>query len=57
MSVKIKIIEKPHTVLLPDVWFLSCNKKFGNSMISGWVGWTNFLNLENGSFEYVAFSQ
>ena len=25
---KTKIIEKPHTALLPDVWFLSCNKKF-----------------------------
>ena len=25
---KIKIIEKPDTVLLPDVWFLSCKKKF-----------------------------
>ena len=34
---KIKIIEKPHTVLLPDIWFLSCNKKFENSMISAWV--------------------
>ena len=22
------LIEKPHTVLLPDIWFLSCNKKF-----------------------------
>ena len=35
---KIKIIEKPHTVLLPQLWFLSCNKKFWNSMISAWVG-------------------
>ena len=25
---KIKITEKPHTLLLPDLWFLSCNKKF-----------------------------
>ena len=25
---KIKIIEKPHLVLLPDVRFISCNKKF-----------------------------
>ena len=24
----IEIIEKPHTVLLPDFRFLSCNKKF-----------------------------
>ena len=29
---KIKIIEKPHTVLLPDLWFLNCNKKFKNSV-------------------------
>ena len=35
---KIKILEKPHTVLLPDLWFLSSNKKFKNSMISAWVG-------------------
>ena len=27
-----------HTVLLPDHWFLSCNKKFENSKISAWVG-------------------
>ena len=38
ISFKIKIIEKPHTVLLPDFWFLSCNKKFSNSVISAWVG-------------------
>ena len=25
---KIKIIEKPLTVLLPDLWFLSCNRSF-----------------------------
>ena len=25
---KIKVKEKPHRVLLPDLWFLSCNKKF-----------------------------
>ena len=36
-SFKIKRIEKPHIVLLPDLWFLSCNKKFQNSMISAWV--------------------
>ena len=35
---KIKIIEKPYTVLLPDLWFLSSNKKFENSKISAWVG-------------------
>ena len=38
ISFEIKIIEKPHTVLFPDAWFLSCNKKFKNSMISAWVG-------------------
>ena len=32
---KIKITEKPHTVLLPDLGFLSCNK---NSMMSVWFG-------------------
>ena len=60
ISFKIKIIEKPHTVLLSDLWFLSCNKKFENS-----VNWsslktdleTNILKLENRSFEYVTFSQ
>ena len=25
---KIKVIEKPHTLSLPDLWFLSCRKKF-----------------------------
>ena len=35
---KIKVIEKPLAVLLPDLWFLSCNKKFENLMISVWVG-------------------
>ena len=35
---KIKIIEKPHTVLLPGVWFLSCNKKFENSRTSACIG-------------------
>ena len=34
---KIRIIEKPNTVLLQHVWFLSCNKKFENLMISAWV--------------------
>ena len=27
ISFKIKIIKKPHTVLFPQLWFLSCNKK------------------------------
>ena len=35
---KIKIIEQPHAVLSPDVWFLSCEKKFKNSMGSTWLG-------------------
>ena len=35
---KIKVTEKLPTVLLPDLWFLSCNKNFENSMISVWVG-------------------
>ena len=33
---KIKTIEKPHTLLLPNLWFLSCNKKFESSKF--WVG-------------------
>ena len=33
-----KIAEKPQKCLLPGLWFLSCNKKFQNSMISAWVG-------------------
>ena len=50
------MIEKPHTVLLPDLWFLSCNKKFQNSIISAWVGvpqnWTGekFLNPQYSKF-------
>ena len=50
-------MEKPHTALLSDVSFLSCNKKFWNSITSAWVGAaqnklvTNFLNPENQSFE------
>ena len=53
------MIEKPLTLLLLDVLFISCNKAFWNSMISAWVGtsqtWpgTNFLNPENRSFENV----
>ena len=35
---KIKIIENSRTVLLPHLWFLSCIKKFYNSMIPAWVG-------------------
>ena len=35
---KIKIIEELHTVLLPDLSFLSCNNKFESSMVPAWVG-------------------
>ena len=35
---KMKTIANPHTVLLLNLWFLSCNKKFKNFMISVWVG-------------------
>ena len=38
ITFKIRIIEKPQTVLLLVIWFLSCNKKFENSMIPVWVG-------------------
>ena len=63
-SFKIKIIEQPHTLFLPDLWFLSSSKKFKNSMISA-LSWsslktkleTNFLNLENRSSKNVNFSQ
>ena len=34
---KIRIVENPLTLLLPDLWLLSCKKKFWNSMISAWV--------------------
>ena len=60
---KIKIIEKPHTVLLSDLWSLSCNKKFENSVIPTWVGipqnWPvdKFSKFRKRSFESVSFSQ
>ena len=38
---KMKIIEKPHTVLLPHVWFINCSKKFGAPQ--NWPG-DKFLN-------------
>ena len=63
IPIKMKIIEKPHTVLLLDLWFLSYNKKLK-------IQWylrelelpetdmvTNFLSLENWSFENVSFSR
>ena len=43
-----------------DLWVLSCNMKFENSMISAWVGalqkLTQRLNLINRSFENVNFT-
>ena len=57
MSFRIKEIEKPHTVLLPDFWFLGCNKNFQNSIVSAWVGapqkltlWLFFKKLEYRNF-------
>ena len=35
---KIEIIGESHIMLLPDLWFLSWNKRFENSLISSWVG-------------------
>ena len=59
-----KILEKPHTVLLLELWFLSCNKKFFkfNDICMNWNSlktdlMTNFLNLENWRYENVSFSQ
>ena len=61
---KIKIIEKPGIVLLPDLWFLSSQQGVlkVNDIRMSWSSLkndleTNFLNLENWSFEYVTFSQ
>ena len=38
VHLKIKILENSHKVLLPDLGFLSCNKKLEKSVISAWVG-------------------
>ena len=46
---KLKIREKPHIVLLPDLWFLYCHKKFENSIISAWVGASQKLTLRQNS--------
>ena len=35
---RIKKVEKPDTVLVLGLSYLSCNKKLKNSMISAWVG-------------------
>ena len=65
ISFKIEITEKPYTVLLPDLCFLSFKNiiliKFNDICLS----WnspktdleTNFLNFKNQSFEYTTFSQ
>ena len=53
---KIEIIEKPHTILIPDLSFLSCNKNFESSSSPKTELVTNFLNLENRMFENVRFS-
>ena len=34
---RIKIVEKPHTLFLPDLWYLCCNKKFYNLITAAWV--------------------
>ena len=39
---KTKTIEKPYKLLLPDFWFLSCNKKFNDIR---WVGALQKLTL------------
>ena len=58
-----KIIEKPLTVLLPDLWFLNCNKKFESSMIferagapENWPG-DELSKLKKLKFWVVTFSQ
>ena len=35
---KMKIIDKPQTVSLQDLWYLCYNKNLENSIISAWVG-------------------
>ena len=56
---KIRMIEKPHTVLLVDLQFLSCNKKFKNSMkmLCKTGLEINLLNSEDQRFEYFTFSK
>ena len=62
---KIKIREKPQTVLLPGPWFLSYNKKLQLLKIQWYLRElklpktdlvTIFLNLENRNFQRVSFS-
>ena len=58
---KIKVIEKPLTVLLLDLWFLSCKKKFEKSVISEWVGalkiltWRRTFKLRKSKFWLLHF--
>ena len=61
---KIKIIENPHTILLQDPWFFKMQNKVLklNDIFVSWSSpktcmETNFLCLENRSFENVTFSQ
>ena len=55
IPIKIEIIKKPHTVLLPVLWFLSCNKKFYNSMKSAWVGGPESIFLRTTVFRNSNF--
>ena len=50
ISFKIKIIEKPQTVLLPCNICVGCSSPKTDLV-------TNFLNLENRSYENIIFSQ
>ena len=61
---KIKIIENPHTILLQNLWFFKMQNKVLklNDIFVSWSSpktcmETNFLRLENRSFENVTFSQ
>ena len=38
IPLKIKTVEETQTFLFPDLWFLSCGKKFRNLMMSMRVG-------------------
>ena len=52
------IIEKSRTVLLPDLWFLSCNKKFENSMILRELEFPKCDEIKQSQgIEYLTFCQ
>ena len=58
---KIIIMKKPHIFLLPDLWFLSCNRRFSNSVMfvcvgayKNWLG-TNFYKWEMEVFRTPVF--